>query len=209
MRQFLLPRSFAGESRLVLTGGDYRHLVRVLRLRAGDEMPAVDARGTRYTMRIARVGRAECGVEIAPSAALSGDVPPASITLLQCLPKGRKIDLIVRQATEAGVSRIVLLASERSLARAHDEANRVSRLRRVAREALQQIFEYSKGIPRLVNLACDNALLVGYSSETHLIDSGVVARAISQMLPNFAMSDADIVDVDPLANEEFKDGRRL
>ena len=78
-----------------------------------------------------------------------------------------------------------------------------------SREALQQIFEYSKGVPRLVNLACDNALLVGYSSETHLIDSGVVGRAISQMLPNFAMPDADIIREDPLANEEFKDGRRL
>ena len=55
-----------------------------------------------------------------PEAGLSSGL--AALTLLQCLPKGRKIDLIIRQATEAGVSRIVLLESERSVARASEDA---------------------------------------------------------------------------------------
>jgi len=144
MRQFLLPPSYAGERRLAFSGADFHHLVRVLRLREGDQLPAVDAGGTLHTMRIARVGRSACDVEIAPASTRAAGVPGASITLLQCLPKGRKIDLIVRQATEAGVSRVVLVASERSLSGAEEGAGRISRLRRIAREALQQ-----SGSPRL------------------------------------------------------------
>jgi 16S rRNA (uracil1498-N3)-methyltransferase len=68
--------------------------------------------------------------------------PPVSdrptITLFQCLPKGRKLDTIVRQAVELGVSRIVPVESRHSLAKADDAGSRLDRLTRVAREAAQQ-----------------------------------------------------------------------
>ena len=82
-----------------------------------------------------------------------------------------------------------------------------------SREALRLIYEYSNGVPRLINLACDNALLVGYSSDTLLIDSAIVRRAISQMLPNFDNSTADIIssgiEDEEDSQQEFEDGRRL
>lgn len=53
-----------------------------------------------------------------------------------------------------------------------------------SREALQLIYDHSKGVPRVVNLLCDNALLVGYSRDTRLIDSNIVRRAAAQMLPH-------------------------
>ncbi|HVO39927.1 MAG TPA: RsmE family RNA methyltransferase [Spirochaetia bacterium] len=138
MKQFLLPSSYAGEARLSLTGDDHRYLARVLRLREGAELPAVDVKGSRYRMTILRVDKTRCLAELLPDR--DNEVPPGgfSLTLLQCLPKGRKIDLIIRQATEAGVSRVVPLFSERTLVRPADEAVRQARLARVAREALQQ-----------------------------------------------------------------------
>ena len=137
---------------MTLSGGDFRHVARVLRLREGDTLDAVDSSGAPYEMRIVRVGRTACDVQLTHRADILGgfgsreQAPgvPASrarsvrITLLQCLPKGRKIDLIVRQATEAGVARIVLLVSEHVVARPGEDDGRVSRLRRIAREALQQ-----------------------------------------------------------------------
>ncbi len=141
MKQFLLPRTYAGEPRLTLTGGDFRYLVRVLRLGPGDQRTAVDLRGRRYTLRIQEVGASQVDVGISPQV---GPTPDGlaergpEITLLQCLPKGRKIDLIVRQATEAGVSRIVPVVSEHSLVRPDGEGGHRQRLERIAREALQQ-----------------------------------------------------------------------
>ncbi len=140
MRQFLLPSSYSGEPSITLSGRDYRYLARVLRLREGATLTAVDARGARYVMRIASVGRSECRVELSPEPGSppADTGPEVPITLLQCLPKGRKIDQIIRQATEAGVSRIIPLFSERSLVRSAEEDNRQARLERIAREALQQ-----------------------------------------------------------------------
>ena len=144
MKQFLLPGWYRGESRISLDGEDFRYLVRVLRKRAGDRLAAVDAGGTGFVLRILRVGRSECDVELAPAAVAPVSPGGTRITLMQCLPKGRKIDLIVRQATEAGVERIVLVVSEHSQVRPDEKDARVPRLRKIAREALQQ-----SGAPRL------------------------------------------------------------
>ncbi len=78
-----------------------------------------------------------------------------------------------------------------------------------SREALQAIFEYSQGVPRVVNLVCDNALLVGYSCSTHLIDSAIIRRSISQMLPNFDGSLDDMFTESMLGEQEPDDGRRI
>jgi 16S rRNA (uracil1498-N3)-methyltransferase len=138
LKQFLLPVWFKGENRIAFTGEDFRYLSRVLRKRAGDELPAVDTSGAVYAMRIVRVERAQCVVELAPVTAPAPSPSGVHITLMQCLPKGRKIDLIVRQATEAGVARIVLVLSEHSQVRPDEKDGRMPRLRKIAREALQQ-----------------------------------------------------------------------
>jgi general secretion pathway protein A len=78
-----------------------------------------------------------------------------------------------------------------------------------SREALRAIYEYSNGVPRLVNLVCDNALLVGYSCNTNLIDSAIVRRAISQMLPNFDGAVADMFAGETVVEQEPNDGRRI
>jgi len=151
MKQFLLPEfeSRGGTTRITLDGDDARYLTRVLRLREGATLPAADARGGRYSLTIVRVGKGRCEVDVAELpgaaaavAALSDDAP--RVTLLQCLPKGRKLDLIVRQATEAGVARIIPLVSAHTIVRPGEDDGRLDRLRRVAREAVQQ-----SGAPRL------------------------------------------------------------
>jgi len=146
MKQLLLPGWYAGEPRITLSGAAFRHLAVVRRMQEGDRLDAVDRRGARYCLRVERVGRGECEVSLAPRpgdrVTEGGGAPPRAgrvpITLLQCLPKGRKIDLIVRQATEAGVQRIVLLVSEHCVSRPSTDDHRAGRLERIAGEALEQ-----------------------------------------------------------------------
>jgi len=45
-------------------------------------------------------------------------------------------------------------------------------------EALALIYEYSGGVPRLINVLCDKALLAGYVGETFVIGSPIIQRAI-------------------------------
>ena len=47
--------------------------------------------------------------------------------------------------------------------------------------AMKQIYKFSKGIPRLINLICDRALLAGYTSKTTRITKALVNRAAKSL----------------------------
>lgn len=50
-----------------------------------------------------------------------------------------------------------------------------------APEALERIFHYSKGIPRLVNIVCDNALLGGYAADQKIIGDKIIREVIQNL----------------------------
>jgi len=161
MRQFVLPADYSGESRLILRGRSFHYLREVLRLPVGSTFPGMDTKGTRVTLTIVDAGKSSCTVSVEPvihghdpspssgaaaqARSAAGPVPGDStrgrprITLFQCLPKGRKMDLIVRQAAEAGIDRIVPVMSEHSIARIDaGDSGKTGRWHRIIREALQQ-----------------------------------------------------------------------
>jgi general secretion pathway protein A len=47
--------------------------------------------------------------------------------------------------------------------------------------ALKKVYRYSGGIPRVINIVCDNALTNGYAEEKKSIDAGVIREAISDL----------------------------
>jgi general secretion pathway protein A len=47
--------------------------------------------------------------------------------------------------------------------------------------ALKLIYKYSRGLPRLINAACDRALLTGYTRDTTKISSRIAAAGIKDM----------------------------
>jgi 16S rRNA (uracil1498-N3)-methyltransferase len=113
----------------------------------GDHVDAVDPDGAGWRLTITRVGPTSCTAEAVPAEApRSRDGPAATaagpavpgLVLMQCLPKARKMDLIVRQAVEAGAARIVPLVSDHAVARADEERARGARWERIAREAREQ-----------------------------------------------------------------------
>jgi general secretion pathway protein A len=55
-----------------------------------------------------------------------------------------------------------------------------------SRPALKKIYSYSHGIPRLINAACDRALLAGYTRDTANISLRIAAAGIIDMKRNTA-----------------------
>jgi 16S rRNA (uracil1498-N3)-methyltransferase len=114
-----------------------RH-ARVLRLSIGEEVLLFDGSGHEADATI--VGLTDDGMVCRADVVrrVSRTAPP--IFLCQCLPKGRKLEDIVRACTELGVAGVHLATSERSVPRldpTRAEA-RLERLVRVAREAARQ-----------------------------------------------------------------------
>ena len=56
-------------------------------------------------------------------------------------------------------------------------------------EAVLAIYDFTAGIPRLINVACDNCLLLGFVRETRQIVPAIVRRVIDDMVPSFDTSD--------------------
>jgi general secretion pathway protein A len=48
-------------------------------------------------------------------------------------------------------------------------------------KAINEIFKYSKGIPRLVNILGDNALLLGYADDKQTIDHPIIRECIADL----------------------------
>ncbi len=55
-----------------------------------------------------------------------------------------------------------------------------------SKPALKRIYSYSRGIPRLINAACDRALLAGYTKDTAKISYQIAAAGIKEMRINAA-----------------------
>lgn len=148
-----------GSVTLPLAPADVHHLRDVLRLGPGDEIVlAGDGRAERVLLtEVSSQVHGMC----------SGVVTAAwlpRVTLVQGLAKGDKMDDIVRQTTELGVSRVIPFVAERSVVRLDSDkaAARAERWRRVAEEAAKQ--SQRVGVPLIspiVRLASLPSLLVG------------------------------------------------
>jgi 16S rRNA (uracil1498-N3)-methyltransferase len=138
MRRFAIaPEQIVG-GRVTFDALESRHLARALRLKPGDTVIASDGAGHDYTVRLDAVGARATGTVLGLAA--GGGESPLAITLVQGIPKGDKMEAIVRAATELGVARVLPVLAARTVVRlgAGAAAERAERWRRVAREAAKQ-----------------------------------------------------------------------
>ncbi len=115
---------------------DVQHIVKVLRMKAGDELLLCDGQGTEYRTKIAALSKAEVKTEILTQT--KNELSHPRVTLGQGLPKSDKMDFIVQKATELGVATIIPLTTERTIVKVKDEEKRLARWRKIAREAAMQ-----------------------------------------------------------------------
>ena len=98
---------------LVLPESAAAHLVRVLRLREGDECVLFNGDGHDYGARLSTAGKRDASVEILSSRPVANE-SPLGITLVQGIARGEKMDLILQKATELGVTHFIPVLAERT-----------------------------------------------------------------------------------------------
>jgi 16S rRNA (uracil1498-N3)-methyltransferase len=92
------------------------HLAKVLRARAGDELILFNGDGREFNGAIEAVRGSRVAASVGDGRQMDRE-SPLSITLVQCIPRGDRMDFIVQKATELGVTRIVPVLSQRSVVR--------------------------------------------------------------------------------------------
>jgi 16S rRNA (uracil1498-N3)-methyltransferase len=89
------------------------HLVRVLRLREGDECVLFNGDGNDYRARLASAGKREVVARVLSADPVDNE-SPLRITLVQGIARGEKMDLILQKATELGVVGFIPALAERT-----------------------------------------------------------------------------------------------
>lgn len=118
---------------------DAEHIARVLRLTVGQAVIICDGHAFDYEARLVHVSPRSVRARIT-SVEPSVAEPQLSLTLVQGIAKGSKMDLIIQKAVEVGVTRIIPVLTERTVVRLDGTKadSRVERWQRIAYEAAKQ-----------------------------------------------------------------------
>lgn len=149
MRQLVAAGSPDAAGRIFVRGEKYSHLRSVMRARCGDMLRVRLEDGSLLDMTVAKIDEAcrEITLETARAAPADGAVCGAEVRpgrapelfLFQFIAKPSKMDIIVRQAAECGVSRVIPVEGEYCQPGNVESARvRGARWRRIIREAREQ-----------------------------------------------------------------------
>jgi 16S rRNA (uracil1498-N3)-methyltransferase len=137
MRRFFLPPANMANEEITLSSEILHHLGAVLRLSAGEEIVLLDGLGNLCRCRIESLDRRSGKARVLHRWREEESALP--VCLLQALPKGDKMDLVLQKGTELGVSIFVPVLAGRSISRpGTGEEKRLLRWERIVREAARQ-----------------------------------------------------------------------
>lgn len=137
MARFFLSPDAWGEH-AALTGDEAKHAAQVMRVRRGERITVFDGAGRSAPAEVTDVSKSEVRLKLGEVIAKPPLVP--AIHLVQAVPKGKTMDLIVQKAVELGVSSIQPVISRRTVVQVDDEdaGRKAAKWQRVALEACKQ-----------------------------------------------------------------------
>jgi 16S rRNA (uracil1498-N3)-methyltransferase len=115
------------------------HLIKVLRMRSGDELVLFPGDGREFPAAVESVRGARVHVLVGEARTVNRE-SPLGVTLVQCIARADRMDVIVQKATELGVARIVPVLSRRSVVRldAKQAQSKATHWRAIAVSACEQ-----------------------------------------------------------------------
>ena len=139
MHRFFVPPDQI-RHRFVEFDADQAHQMRrVLRLRPGDRVIALDGAGRQYEVTLEEVGNARATGRAADATVATGE-PAARLSLYQSLLRREKFEWVLQKGTEIGVAAFVPVITRRSLVRDAEDVGpeKLGRWQRIIREAAEQ-----------------------------------------------------------------------
>ena len=131
---FVKPENITNKH-FVITGDEAHHLIRVLRVRIGQELNLFDGTSKLYAGKVEEIGKGEVSGTIFASRA--GFPPKLRVTLYQAIPKGERFDWLVEKGVELGLKKLVPLYTERSVTKDISDV-KIARWQRVSLAASEQ-----------------------------------------------------------------------
>jgi len=191
--RFYLPPERWWEEAPELEQSDSHHCADVLRLGVGETVVIFDGLGKVAEAELTGVHRKQCVLRVGHA-----HITPAlrcAITLVQAIPKGKNMDLILQKGVELGASRIVPLLTSRTVVRmdnAADAERKRERWQQIALEACKQCGRNS--VPEVAAPSTVEQFLKRLSSTELLLVASLQpdARTIKEVLAAYASSRGEL-----------------
>lgn len=139
MKQLILPSEYNGEEIYTLPKEDSHYLLNVQRRSIGFELSILNIQGVKFKGRIIDIKNNLCCLQLKK---IDGKInSQKEIILFQAIPKGKKIDLMIRQAVETGVNKIFPITADHSVPQFKtktDKDKKRERWNKIIKEASQQ-----------------------------------------------------------------------
>lgn len=175
-----MPRFFCdniNNDKVYIDGEGAKHITKVLRLRVGDAVIVNDLNKIDHSCEIEALG--EQVVLAIKESYPNKTEPTTQITLYQALPKGDKLEFIVKKAVELGATTIVPMMSKYCVAKSNEQTfqKKLLRLQKIAFESAKQC---GRGIiPHISNIitfeeaikngVCESGECIGESGECSIL----------------------------------------
>lgn len=196
-----LLQPLAHEGDLVVEGEAHHYLVHVHRMREGDTLEAFDGRGSSFAGRVKVIGPDSLTLELGP--ALKAE-PVRPVFVLQGMPKGDKLELVIQKCAELLATAVVPVFCERSVVKSSStDEKKQQRWQKIADEAARQcgrseVMKVELARPLSAALELDASLLV--------LDEAEDARTLSQAVKSLAENRALALVIGPEGG--FSDAER-
>ncbi|MDD4870721.1 MAG: RsmE family RNA methyltransferase [Kiritimatiellae bacterium] len=169
MHRCYVDSTFWNDSEMILPPASEHHLINVLRVSAGEMVELFDGKGRDAVARVAIEKGRRAVLKVEESSFVK---PPLfSVSLIQALPKGTKMDLIVEKATELGVTKIYPMITERVVVRMNDSARKEERRERWQRITISAAEQSGvKWIPEVKPvMTIEEAVSAGRDSDVFIV----------------------------------------
>jgi 16S rRNA (uracil1498-N3)-methyltransferase len=151
MARFYVANPQIEEGMLKIEGDEVKHIRKVLRLKAGDEIVVFDGLGKEFEGTIVEEGLSSVMIKIQNIFSSKGD-SPFEVTLAQSLLKGEKMDYLIQKTTELGVKEIIPFFSSRSVPLL-EKSRRLKRHHRWEKIAIEASKQCGRGVvPKIESL---------------------------------------------------------
>lgn len=180
-----MPRIFVDKAlqigqNIELPSAAARHVVKVLRLGVGQQITVFNGRGGEYEAEVCELGRRVTRVTITEFHATERE-SPLTITLVQGISRGERMDFTIQKAVELGVDTIIPFQAHRSTSKLSTE--RASRRLRHWQGVIYHACEQSgrNRIPTLTPITDLEQIATDTDGELKLVMSPLGERQLSEI----------------------------
>lgn len=150
MQRYFLKNNQFQEQHVTISGDDAHHIVRVMRMSEGNQVICCNEKGDSALCEIQNISGNEVRLSIVEWLSEQKELPIA-VTIVNGLPKGDKLELIIQKGTELGATMFVPFIAARSIVKWDEKKGKkkIERWNKISKEAAEQ--SHRTVVPQVVD----------------------------------------------------------